>query len=220
MPADSFSQNHGGMPFQCDGPEYMHMLFPHRIDTLGPHHNEGRTLFSPADCTQVAQATLVLWASPSLRDQTHSPLFDTFTADQEQRPDKPSRASISPIACLAPEFYEFRDVEITQECRNILSKSRAECTNKTYKLKWKRFCIWCKQNNLHPFQASPEQILLYLFALAKSGLGYICLKVHLAAISKYRRSSCTLSFCSSRLVKQFIKGLFQTFPPVRALPPE
>ncbi|KAJ1103099.1 hypothetical protein NDU88_000527, partial [Pleurodeles waltl] len=94
-----------------------------------------------------------------VRGQFSPPSLQPQSSNEESGSHPTSRPSFTTTACLAPEFRAFQDMNIDQECRLILSRARAESTNKTYKLKWKRFCVWCSQNNFHPFQINPDEIL-------------------------------------------------------------
>lgn len=59
------------------------------------------------------------------------------------------------------------------------------------------------------------QILPYLLHLAKNGLSHASIKVHLAAISRYRRKLNRPSLWSQRIIKGFLKGLFRVFPAIK-----
>lgn len=131
----------------------------------------------------------------------------------------PSEPQFSEIVSLAPEFREFQHLKIPQECRQVLAKARADHTNRTYSVKWKRFSTWCKSAKVNPLHSPPEEVLPYLLLLARSGLAHASIKVNLAAISSFRTLAKAPSLWSCRPVKQFHKGLFRMLSPVRAPPP-
>ena len=107
---------------------------------------------------------------------------------------------------------------IPQACRDVLEQARAPATTKTYNAKWKRFCAWCSDAGLHPLKIELHQILYYFLQLANSGLKYTSIRVHLAAISRFRKTAqSSSSLYSQRIVKHFMRGLFRLCPPVRHL---
>lgn len=62
-----------------------------------------------------------------------------------------------------------------------------------------------------------EQVVLpYLLHLARCGLQFSSIKVHLAAITAYRRSPTQESFFRIPVVKDFLEGLRKVYPPTRA----
>lgn len=189
-------------------------------DTESVTQNEAGELHSQSDCTSVAAQKLVPGAFAPSPDSAHPPSANDDNAVKGQRSGGPPGSSISTFTRMAPDFLEFEHLDIPQDFRDILTKSRAPSTIKTYRLKWRIFCCWCEDNNIHPLEAPPEQVLPYLLSLAKSGLTFSSIKAHLAALSRFRRNSISPSLCASSLIKSFMKGLFREFAPVKLPPPE
>ncbi|XP_078519448.1 uncharacterized protein LOC144784508 [Lissotriton helveticus] len=181
--------------------------------------DQERTVQADPGSPVVAQTTLVHGTTAAVGGPSNSVASNSIASDNVQGSGAPSGPEILAISSLSPEHCEFSHRNISHEFREILSKARAESTNKTYRMKWKRFCLWCKRHNVHPLTAAPHQIIPYILLLAKSGLAHASIKVHLAALSGYRRSSSGLSLWSSRIIKQFMKGIFRVFPPVKPPPP-
>ncbi|KAM7164028.1 uncharacterized protein RBU57_008080 [Macrochelys suwanniensis] len=76
------------------------------------------------------------------------------------------------LACLAP-------------VRQVLLESRKPATRLTYEAKWKRFSVWCAQQQISPLLAPVPSILDYILHLKDNHLALGSLKVHLVAISAF-----------------------------------
>lgn len=125
-------------------------------NSQGPQEAESGTLHTNPNSPSVAAPTLVHRAPSSLPATPNSFETVSITPHNEQETSPTSRSSISQIIGLAPEFREFHGLDIPPDCKAVLARARADSTNKTYSLKWKRFCIWCKSAKIHPLSSSPE----------------------------------------------------------------
>ena len=132
-----------------------------------------------SDSAEVAQTTLV---------QPHTAEGLSGIAVDEQGSNSPSGSEIAALVVMAPEHVEFKDLKVSQECKEILRRARADSTNQTSQLKWKNFFLWCRSSRVHPGNSSAEQILPYLLHLGKMGLAHSSIRERLAAISRFRRS--------------------------------
>lgn len=193
---------------------------PVSFDSADPEKVQSGTLPINTGSAMMASPALVHRTFASIATQTDPSPTNTGSIVNVQRADSPSSSETIESTCMAVRCEEFVDLDLPLDCREVLNKARASSTLKTYSFKWKRFCSWCRLQKIHPFTSAPDKILPYLLSLSKSGLTFASVKLHLAAISTYRRNKGHPSLCSNRLVKQFLKGLFRTFPPLRHPPPE
>lgn len=161
---------------------------------------------------------MVYRTSPSVRERSHLATTNTESTDHARWSNMAPGPNVLEVDGLAPEHLEFAHLDISDDCKEVLANARAPSTVKTYSLKWKRFCNWCRTVNLHPLYATSAQILPFFLHLARLGLSHSTLKVFLAAISRFRQDGSS-SLYSTRITKQFFKGLFRLFPPVRRPPP-
>ncbi|KAM7164069.1 uncharacterized protein RBU57_008131 [Macrochelys suwanniensis] len=83
-----------------------------------------------------------------------------------------SRLNRTELACSAP-------------VRQVLLESRKPSTRLTYEAKWKRFSVWCAQEQISPLLAPVPSILDYILHLKDNHFALGSLKVHLAAISAF-----------------------------------
>lgn len=120
---------------------------------------------------------------------------------------------------MAPEVLQYGHLDLPADCMHILKEARRPSTRASYTFKWKRFFIWCLNNGHDPVRGQEQVILPYLLHLAKSGLQFTSIKVHLAAITAYRKSPTQESFFQMPVVKDFLEGLKKVYPPVRAPSP-
>ncbi|XP_078539962.1 uncharacterized protein LOC144824853 [Lissotriton helveticus] len=98
---------------------------------------------------------------------------------------------------------------------DILKEAKRPSTRTSYAYKWKRFCFWCKSKNYDPTTCKEYVILPYLLHLAQSGLYVHSIKVHLVAVTAYRKCPSQTSFFQIPVIKDFLEGLKKVFPPVR-----
>lgn len=171
-----------------------------------------------SNCSQMASPILVHRVASPFSPRTNSIAYSSESLNNAGGSDLASGPSVLEIISLAPEHREFAHLNIPDDCKEVLANACAPSTIKTYSMKWKRFCTWCETANLHPLEATPEQILPFFLHLARLGLSHSTLKVFLAAISRYRQDGST-SLYSSRIIQQFFKGLFRMFPPIWRPPP-
>lgn len=169
--------------------------------------------------TYVAEADLVPGPSGLVSVPANQAAGGRGSTLQGRRRHPPPRPQVAELAGLAPAALEFGGYDIPADCREVLAKARASSTLKCYGHKWKRFSVWCRAQKINPLRITAPQVLPYLLTLAKAGLAHASIKIHLAAISRYTRTTGRTSLWSHRLVKEFMKGLFRSFPPVKAPAP-
>lgn len=93
---------------------------PHSINPQGAQKAEIGGLPTDSDCTPLAQTVLVPGASSVITRQTHSPSSNNDHVITEQGSGNPSGSAIPALTHMAPEFLEFKDLNISQDCRDIL----------------------------------------------------------------------------------------------------
>lgn len=209
----------GECPFDVLVRKFSVCVSPDTSHSKSPPETQDGALQNHSGSSVLGSPTLVHRAPSTIQSSSVPPAFHAFSPHEIRGSNSPSESRFALLDGLAPEHREFSHLDISQECRSVLAQARAPSTNKTYRAKWKRFCYWCRREGIHPFSSAPHQILPYILSLAKSGLAHSSLKVHIAAISRFRRAGSGPSLWSARIVKQFLKGLFRIYPPIRPPPP-
>lgn len=100
---------------------------------------------------------------------------------------------------------------------NILKKACRPTTRQCYAAKWKHFVMFCHKQNVNPFQAKVQTLILYLLHLQTAGLPYTAIILHLAAIAAYLQNRQHISVFKIPVIKAFMEGLKRIIPP--RLPP-
>ncbi|KAJ1121780.1 hypothetical protein NDU88_000299 [Pleurodeles waltl] len=164
--------------------------------------------------------TVLVHGSPQPVGRTsQEAAVQTGSSEQSGGQDSTSQPTLSELNSMAPEFLQYGHLGLSQECMSILKESKRPSTRRSYAFKWKRFYIWCCQQGHNPIRAQDDVILSYLLHLGKSGLQVSSIKVHLSAITAYRKSPSQESFFTKPVVKDFLEGLKKVFPPIRPSPP-
>ena len=102
-----------------------------------------------------------------------------------RRPDGSPQSLLLEFGSMAPQLVQYGHLNLPPDCLDILKKAKRPSTCSAYAFKWKRFCLWCSSNNVNPTTCQEDVILPYLLHLAKAGLQFSSIKVHLAAITAY-----------------------------------
>ncbi|KAM7166314.1 uncharacterized protein RBU57_007209 [Macrochelys suwanniensis] len=101
----------------------------------------------------------------------------------EQGPDAPSRPSKTPSKSVAPLWFQYGELNCSEKVKQVLLNSRRLATRNTYHHKWKKFSLWCQQEQLDASKAPLSMILDYLLELKETGLAISSIKMYLAAIT-------------------------------------
>lgn len=114
--------------------------------------------------------------------------MQTGPSVQNERKNSSSQPSLAKLSSMAPEVLQYSHLNLPQDCMSILRESKRPSTRHSYSFKWKRFYLWCIRNGFQPTKCQEAVILPYLLHLANSGLKFNSIKVHLAAITAYRKA--------------------------------
>ncbi|XP_054846822.1 uncharacterized protein LOC129337273 isoform X2 [Eublepharis macularius] len=112
--------------------------------------------------------------------------------------------------CLAPVRS---GVGLSSEVLTVILNARKPSTRLSYQRKWSRFSRWLAPKGVSPFDCPLPMVLDYLLYLCSQGLAFSSIKVHMAAISAFHEQIDGKTVFTHWLSKQFLKGLFKTFPP-------
>ncbi|KAJ1123593.1 hypothetical protein NDU88_002061 [Pleurodeles waltl] len=191
-----------------------------RLSTDSPHiGSDQQTLQiqnqNDSHSSTMAPSILVHRSPQPIGKTSQEAAVQTGSSEQNGGQDSTSQPTLSELNSMAPEFLQYGHLGLSQECMNILIESKRPSTRRSYAFKWKRFYIWCCQQGQNPIRAQEDVILSYLLHLAKSGLQVSSIKVHLSAITAYRKSPSQESFFTKPVVKDFLEGLKKVFPPIR-----
>ncbi|KAJ1178964.1 hypothetical protein NDU88_004203 [Pleurodeles waltl] len=191
-----------------------------RLSTASPDSGSSPEAVQCSDqndpnCSGVATPVVVPRPSSPVTQTTHQTTISPGPSHEVQRADISSQPLIIEFGSMAPELVQYGHLNLPQDCMEILREAKRPSTRSAYASKWKRFCIWCLHNNIDPVSCGEQSILPYLLSLAKSGLQLSSIKVHLAAITAYRKSPSQTSFFRIPIIKDFLEGLKKVFPPIR-----
>lgn len=167
------------------------------------------------DSSGLATAMVVPGPSAAVSAPPQETPMQAGPSNQAEREDPPSEPSLVELGGMAPEVLQYGHLNLPQDCMYILKEAKRPSTRASYAFKWKRFYLWCARNHFDPTKGQAEVILPYLLHLARAGLKYSSIRVHLAAITAYRKSPAQPSFFQMQVVKGFLQGLKKVYPPVR-----
>ena len=89
---------------------------------------------------------------------------------------------------------------------SLVMASRADNTNKKYKLYFEKFSHWCSLHNLTPLPASPSIVSIYLSSLVQQRVSTSVLDSAFYSINRYHEISSLKNPCDNRLVKLAYEG--------------
>ncbi|XP_075772102.1 uncharacterized protein LOC142824233 [Pelodiscus sinensis] len=107
----------------------------------------------------------------------------------------------------------------SEAVKTVLLNSRRQTTRSSYVAKWKRFVVWCGENDTQPHSAPMHTILDYILSLHQSGLSMSTLRVHLSAITAFHSTIGGHSVFTHPMTKRLLKGIANLKPPRRPIPP-
>ncbi|XP_054841583.1 NAD-dependent protein deacylase sirtuin-5, mitochondrial isoform X1 [Eublepharis macularius] len=174
----------------------------------GPLQGQGLQHPLYPDCPTVASPGLV--PSLTLPFTGTMPSAATCPGPINQGRDQAPQCGSSESSCLAPVRS---GVGLSLEVLKVILNARKLSTRLSYQRKWSRFSRWLAPKGVSPFDCPFPIVLDYLLDLCSQGLAFSSIKVHMAAISAFHEQIDGKTVFTHWLCKQFLKGLFKTFPP-------
>ncbi|KAJ7322152.1 hypothetical protein JRQ81_018439 [Phrynocephalus forsythii] len=141
------------------------------------------------------------------------------------RPSSPNGLLLLPSATvpgpLVPRSWAADGMEDSELLETILNACRKPSTVSQYTYKWRRFLAFADQRGFTPVNPHLTWILRYLLHLKRSGLTMSSLRVHVSAIVAHEPPlSPAASFFRHPRIKLFLRGLNNTFPDRKPIPPQ
>ena len=97
---------------------------------------------------------------------------------------------------------------------SLVVGSWREGTQGAYNSTWNKWCRWCGERQIDPFQATVSNIINFLSELQEQGYEYNTLNVHRSAISAYHPPIGGVKVGQLPLVIQMMGGSFNIRPPL------
>ncbi|XP_078518308.1 uncharacterized protein LOC144782952 [Lissotriton helveticus] len=202
---------------QCDMDELVEQicvrLSSSTTHTAGGTQTEATLHDAHPGCSNVGTTGMVHHVPRTFRGAPPAPKTHTQSPHSEPwRHSTPRSAAVEPCN-MAPEVIEFGYLHLPPDCMDIIKEARRPTTRACYAAKWKRFVIYCSNNNINPLDASTQNIICYLLHLYRCNLAYSSIRIHLAAIAAYLHNRQHLSLFRVPAIKAFMEGLKRVIPP-------
>ena len=181
--------------------------------------DSGRTLSSSANCPDVAKKNMVHTppahaSSPS--DQTTRP---SGSADSTERQNRTPRARNISTDSLAIVQRRLRSRGFSKVAARLISNAVRGSTRTVYKGRFNEFVRWCNKREVDPFSAPISDVANFLAKKFKAGLSHSTVCGYRSAISSYHEEVNGQRIGESKDLTRLLKGIFNTRPPTRSLPP-
>lgn len=178
------------------------------------------TLQAASHCSNVAQEDLVPRSPTPIDQLSFDPSRERGPSQTTQGPVLPPSSRDSQAISVAPQQLARGTPRLSGRARSLVEAAIRQGTRKDYKCKYGIFCDWCNKQGFNPSFVSVEQAVNFLASLEEKGLGYRTVCGYRSMLTHYLGSVDGIPFSQHKLVKDFMRGFFNTKPPTRKLPPQ
>ena len=118
-------------------------------------------------------------------------------------------------ACGLENFRESHQAQgVSKQDSDLLSAAWRDGTKSAYNSCWKHWASWCGQQQVDPFCAPMETIANFLSSLFQNGYEYRSINSYRSAISAFHSEIKGQKVGQLQLIKQIMKGAFNSRPPM------
>ena len=136
------------------------------------------------------------------------------TADSSWKPSKDSPPPISQTRIVDVPLVRrsLESQEISAKASRLIIQSWRSDTASQNQNYYKKWGLFCRQQNINPLQATLQDGINFLEELFATGVGYSCLNTAHSALSSLIVLPGSIQFGSHLLETRFVKGVFEVWP--------
>ena len=156
---------------------------------------------------------MVACANANVDRQPNPPPKQKNTADSSWKPSKDSpRISQTGTVDVPLVRRSLESQEISAKASTLIIQSWRSGTASQYQNYYKKWGLFCRQQNINPLQATLQDGINFLAELFATGVGHSCLNTAHSALSSLIVLPGSIQFGSHRLKTRFVKGVFEVWP--------
>ena len=141
-------------------------------------------------------------------------------SNPKERASLVPRQGKSSSFCLENIRLRFQAEGVSRTVAELAASSRRESTIRTYDCRLAKFNSWAEQNHSNPVDATVNQISAFLMAIFEEGKQVSTIRNYRSAIASVHKGfSDGSTVGSNNTIHHLLKGMFNTRPPGRTLPP-
>ena len=198
------------IPTQLEQPQRIRLSAP-RSSSAGPGQStSGEKSVDDINCATACKSSVVSGSSraPVRSSGSAAPLRrPSISALKRQKSSKPKRTEFTRLEAM---FRVLRKAGFSFEDARNTAKAIRSSSAKLYEARWKYFCNWCNQKDIHPLQASLPEIVTFISHLREDlKLSVTCIQGYKAALNEiFKLDNRDLNDCKvlSSIIKSFKKA--------------
>lgn len=171
-------------------------------------------------CAPVATETLVSRSVTNVGCSTNQAANYGESVETTKNGDISSQSSNVEPNSMAPLNRNFQTEGFSESATNLLNASWRKGTQRDYSNKFEKFCSWCDQQQIDPYNASLSQVADFLVHLFDSGLQYRTISGYRSMLSAILPPIGNFQVGQHPHISRLLKGVFHSRPPKVKLLPE
>ena len=209
-----------GCPVYCMAEHVCLCVSPYTTDSKSSQSHEVISMHIDTHCTELAQTALVSTVTRTVDSMSTETSSHTKSAISREGENTSPKSRVSDLDCMASIDRSFKSKGFSESTRKLLSASWRSGTQKDYNCKFRRFCSWCREQQIDPYAASLKDCAHFLSYLFDKGLKYKTITGYRSMLSSVLAPVDRVPVGQHPFIVRLLRGVFNKRPPVKKLIPE